>query len=276
MARRADPSKSSKEPVLADNSNSNVHLFFDIYTPRSHFICSHPTGRERQEASDDDINTTLALIPQFLRKKPEYDEGEAILSFHMGCWYQGHRNNWHCHLYVRFEPYCNEAGAKVDPKYVQEATDLREKTKTKYQKYQGDCIDNAGKLQNIKVDLLQLESTEFGLRFMVREPRIAICSKQHSTTPRALYNYLMQLYPRMITIHKDFNSLGCHLCLFVSTESVTSARSATLFNSGNVTDVDTVGYIQMGAEDYYRILPTELKPKWLNEFSNNKQYIVHT
>ncbi|CAF1370999.1 unnamed protein product, partial [Didymodactylos carnosus] len=190
--------------------------------------------------------------------------------------YQGHRNNWHCHLCVRFEPYCNEGKAKVNPKYVQEATNLRQKTIGKYQKYQRDCIDKAGKLQDIKVDLLQLESTEFGLRFMVREPRIAICSKQHSTTLRALYDYLMQLYASMITIHEDFNNLGCHLCLFVSTQSGTTARSATLFNSGNVTDVDTVGYIQMGAEDYYRILPTELKHKWLNEFRNNGQYIVHT
>ncbi|CAF2827923.1 unnamed protein product [Rotaria sp. Silwood2] len=96
-------SNNDPEVLAFDASNScPIKVVFDTFTPRPHFILIQKD--KQREATSVEIQAGLQLISQFLTASKEYD-GNAILSFHRGSWYQQKTNHFHAHLCVPLEPY---------------------------------------------------------------------------------------------------------------------------------------------------------------------------
>ncbi|CAF1494963.1 unnamed protein product [Adineta steineri] len=263
------------------NTGDLVELVFDKLSPRPHFIVRQTEGNVDKNAKANEISETMVLVTNFLRKRSNYDK-QVILSFHRGCWYQEHETPWHCHLCVPMEEYCYEAKKELGDDYISKLRTGFQKTSRKYEGYKMKTVASAKNLQSMPFNVKSYDKNGFGLVWMIPDPRIGVYSQKPQEL-HLLYDFMVDVYEQMekdlSSKHESFKKFGSHCCIFVSGESQlnTTPRTFKVLNEigTNMKTEEIVGYIQMGEQEYYRLLPDEShRQVWLNMFKEHDFIVI--
>ncbi|CAF1045420.1 unnamed protein product [Adineta ricciae] len=282
------------EVIAYDDATKPIKIVYDTWTPRPHFIIVQ--REQKKDATDTELQATFEIVGQFLSENRQFVD-QAILSFHRGSWYQENTSKWHAHICVPLAPYLQQARNQIRnipnnrqwqgaQSAEQGITNLHKKNMRKYQNYKNDCIQkpipNSTPVESIALSRFNPNTNEFRLVWLASTPRIGVVAQAPAQTKLAsLYRFMsdtrVAMERALSQVDPSFGNFGCHFCLYVrdQTDTFTTCRPDQILTANGEISVDPniVGYIQMDENQYAQWLPSNVRQKWLGEFSRAEHFV---
>lgn len=151
----------------------------------------------------------------------------------------------------------------------------------KYNGYKNELLQKyksiGSPVKTITLSEITGNSNVFKLAWVYSKPQIAVVLRSNVSGDISLFDLYSFLTSVENNIQGKFKNYGCHFCLHTAAEQsvMVTMRAMGVFQD-NQTDeeqVNAVGYIQMGEEEYFLCLPENIRSIWITQFQETSHTV---